>query len=199
MKRLLPLLVAAAGMSLAGVAHAAAEAPVSGNWQKHQDMFAYLGFTSHYSCEGLREKLTLLLTLAGARPGFKVDSTCAQPSGVPDRIATARLTFWTLAPEGAPPPAATGKSGDKTPAAAEPGVGAWRAVELRAGSPRELQGGDCELVDQFAHEILPMFTTRELTSRMNCVPHQENPQGILLKFEVLGAVPEPKHPVASAR
>ncbi len=198
MKRPLALLVAAAGLALGSPAFAAGDAPpVDGTWQQHHDYFTFMGFTSRYSCEGLREKLTLLLTMSGARPGFKVDSTCAAPSGVPDRMASARLTFWTLTPAGSvAPPAA--KPDAKAPAAPEPGVGAWRTVEWRAGSPRELDGGDCELVEQFSREILPMFTTRSLESRMNCVPHQANPQGIALKFDVLGAIPEPKHAVASA-
>jgi len=191
-------LLALTGLLAAGAAHASADSPVDGAWQKHEDTFSYMGFTSHYSCEGLSEKLKLMLKLAGARPDFKVTPTCAAPSGVPDRIATVRLTFHTFAPTGAPPPAQA--KGKRPPAAPEPGVGAWRTVEWHNNSPREFESGDCELVEQFANEILPKFTTRDVVSHMNCVPHQVNPSGISLKFDALGPVPDvSKRAVADAR
>lgn len=193
MKRPIALIAAAAGLALAGPV-LAADAPVDGTWQKHEHMFTYMGFTSTYSCEGLSEKLKLMLKLAGARPGFKVQSTCAAPSGVPDKIATARLTFYTLAPAGAPPPPPPkGKAAE----AGEPGQGAWRTVSWQVNRPREFQSGDCELVDQFARELLPMFTTRDVVSRMSCVPNQVNIAGINLTFGVLGALPEAARPVAA--
>ncbi len=202
MKRLLTIAVAVSGLGLSGAALAAAEPPVEGTWQKHQDSFTFMGFTSRYSCDGLQSKLTTLLRLTGARPDFKLTSTCASPGGVPDRIATVRMTYHTLAPAGAPPPApakdAAGK--DKVPEPPEPGVGAWRSVEITARLPHDIDSGDCELVDQFAKEILPTFTTRDLVSRMSCVPHQSNPSGIYLKFGVLGALPPSKPvPVAAAK
>ena len=202
MKRLLTIAVAVAGVGLSAAAVAAAEAPVEGTWAKHQDTFTFMGFTSRYSCDGLQSKLTVLLKLAGARPDFKISSTCASPGGVPDRIATVRMTYHTLSPAGAPPPApskdAAGKHQAQEPP--EPGVGAWRSIELTARAPRDIDSGDCELVDQFAKEILPTFTTRDLVNKMSCVPHQSNPSGIYLKFSVLGALPPPKlAPVASAK
>src|SRR5258708_4005214 len=39
-----------------------------GVWQKHEYSFVFMGFTSTYSCDGLADKLKLLLTAAGARP-----------------------------------------------------------------------------------------------------------------------------------
>lgn len=202
MKRLLTIAVAVFGVWLSGAAVAAAEEPVEGTWAKHQDTFTFMGFTSRYSCDGLQSKLTALLRLAGARPDFKITSSCAAPGGVPDRIATVRMTYHTLSPAGAPAPApakdAAGK--DKTPEPPEPGVGAWRSVELTARMPRDIDSGDCELVDQFSKEILPTFTTRDVVSRMSCVPHQSNPSGIYLKFGVLGALPPPKlAPVSAAK
>jgi hypothetical protein len=115
---------------------------------------------------------------------------------VPDKIATARLTFQTLLPAGAPPPPPPkGKVASAPPTAPEPGTGAWRTVSWQANKPRELQPGDCELVEQFARELLPMFTTRDLANRMSCVPNQVNMAGINLTFSVLGALPEPPRPV----
>ena len=59
-------------------------------------------------------------------------------------------------------------------------------------SPRDFSSGDCELIEQFAHEILPVFATRGLENHMACVPNQANLSGIHLKFEVLAALPDAK-------
>ena len=63
-----------AGWLLAGTALAEPEAtPGTGSsaepgvWQEHQVELAYMGFTSHYSCDGLQSKLQLLLRQLGAR------------------------------------------------------------------------------------------------------------------------------------
>ncbi len=40
-------------------------------WQKHEYTFAYLGFTSTYSCDGLADKLKILLIASGARKDSK--------------------------------------------------------------------------------------------------------------------------------
>src|ERR1700678_4217113 len=72
---------------------------VPGSWQKHQYSFAFLGFTSTYSCDGLADKLKKLLLAAGARKDVKSQpGACASSFGRPDKFARADLTFYTLAP-----------------------------------------------------------------------------------------------------
>jgi hypothetical protein len=61
-------------------------------------------------------------------------------------------------------------------------------VVLANRSPRELALGDCELVEQFRDKVLPMFTTRNVDSRMTCVPNQLSGSVINLKFEVFAGV-----------
>jgi hypothetical protein len=92
---------------------------------------------------------------------------------------TARTTFYTLVPAAVSPQAA----------ASARGSGRWTTVEWRAGSPPVLAASDCELIDQFAREILPMFTTRDVDNQMKCVPWQETLGSIQLKFSVLAALP----------
>src|SRR6202051_4602650 len=106
-----------------------------GVWQKHQYSFQFMGFTSTYSCDGLADKIKVLLLAAGARHDVKsTPGACASGFGRPDKFARADLTFYTLAP-GAPP---EGKPVD----------GQWRPVFFTNRSPRELAVGDCELVEQ---------------------------------------------------
>jgi hypothetical protein len=161
---------------------AAASAPEPGVWQKHQYSFVYMGFTTTYSCDGLASKLRLLLLASGARADAKSRAgACASGYGRPDKFARADLTFYTLAPPDASKPA-DGPSVN----------GIWRPVALAARKPRDLAAGDCELVEQFKSNVLPMFTTRNLESRMTCVPHQLSGSSIDLRFEAFGAASQKK-------
>jgi hypothetical protein len=144
-----------------------------GVWQKHEYSFAYMGFTSTYSCDGLAGKLRHLLIAAGARKDAKAQSgACAAGFGRPDKFARAELTFYTLAPD------TGGIAGD-----APPVNGAWTPITLAARSPRELAVGDCELVEQFVSNVLPLFAARNIDDRTTCVPHQNSGSVINVKFE----------------
>jgi hypothetical protein len=165
-------LLAADGSSAAGV------------WQKHQYSLVAMGFTSTYSCDGLADKLKLLLLAAGARADVKAQpGPCAEGFGRVDKLARTNLIFYTLAPAG--------------PSDGPSIAGVWRPVTLAAHSPRELATGDCELVEQFRAQVLPMFTTRNLVDKTTCVPHQDSGSDINLKFESftipLAAIAGPLH------
>jgi hypothetical protein len=149
-----------------------------GVWQKHEYSFVFMGFTSTYSCDGLADKIKLLLIAAGARPDAKSrPGACASGFGRPDKFARADLTFYTLAPGNADTPGA-------------PHVdGIWRPVVFADHSPRELAVGDCELIEQFRHNVVPMFSTRNIEDRTTCVPNQESGSLISLRFESFAAAP----------
>src|SRR5580698_6865759 len=69
---------------------AADRAPESGQgvWQKHEYNFQFLGFTTTYSCDGLANKLKVLMIAAGARADAKSTSGgCSRGYGVPDKFA----------------------------------------------------------------------------------------------------------------
>ena len=150
-----------------------------GVWQKHEYSFAYMGFTSTYSCDGLADKVKVLLIAAGARHDAKSrPGACASGFGRPDKFARAELTFYTLAP-----------AGPDTPSDGKQAAATWRPVTFAARSPRELATGDCELIEQFRSNVLPMFTTRNVADRTTCVPHQESGSIIDLHFESLAAPP----------
>jgi hypothetical protein len=150
-----------------------------GVWQKHEYSFVFMGFTSTYSCDGLADKIKLLLIAAGARHDAKSQpGACANGFGRPDKFARASLTFYTLAP-----------SGPDSPAGPQPVDGVWRPVSIADRSPRDLATGDCELVEQFRNNVLPMFTTRNVEDHTTCVPHQDSGSLISLRFESLAAPP----------
>lgn len=157
----------------------------SGTWQKHEYAFVSMGFTSTYSCDGLADKLKRLLLAAGARADAKAQAgPCATDFGHPDKLARADLVFYTLLPG----------SGDNKLGDGPHPDGAWRAVAFMQGSPRELGLGDCELVEQFRAQLLPLFATRGIENHTTCVPHQDSGSVINLKFESFAAsLPDPAH------
>ena len=132
----------------------------------------------------LTQRTKLLLKAAGARDDLSVRATCSDPTGMPGRLVTARLKFSTLALPGSPPMAGEKANPDKPPV---PVMGEWRSVKFAQRSPRELEGGDCELVEQFDRELLPYFTVRNRKEHMSCTPHQVSAFGIDLPFEALAA------------
>ncbi len=144
-----------------------------GVWQKHEYSFVFLGFTSTYSCDGLADKLRVLLIASGARQDAKSQpGACAADYGRPDKFARANLTFYTLAPTG------TGTSSSSQQVDA-----GWRPVALADRSPRELGTGDCELVEQFRDNVLPMFAMRNVDDHTMCIPNQNSGSLISLRFE----------------
>lgn len=172
-------------MSAAG--EASPRAP--GAWQKHEYSFVYMGFTSTYSCDGLADKIKLLLIAAGARPDAKSrPGACASGFGRPDKFARADLTFYTLAPAGT----------DTTPGSNQV-EGIWRPVSITDRSPRDLHTGDCEVVEQFRNTVLPMFATRNVDDHTTCVPHQDSGSVIGLRFESFVPAPSGPHSPPQAR
>ena len=153
----------------------------SGTWQKHEYDFHFLGFTSTYSCDGLADKLKVLLLAAGARSDVKATpGACSRGFGEPDKFAQARVTFYTLASN------TDGKGANV--------AATWRPVVYRTHSPRELGNGDCELIEQFRDSVLPMFNVRNVDNHVTCVPHQESGSVIDLKFESLQPLKPEKGP-----
>jgi hypothetical protein len=176
--------VGAAGLictMLASSALRAAEASSheTGVWQKHEYSFQFMGFTTTYSCDGLADKLKMLLIASGARSDATARAgACASGFGRPDKFARADLTFYTLAPAGA-------ANSDSKPV-----EGTWIPVAIGPHRPRDLAGGDCELVEQFRSNVLGMFSTRNVEVRTTCVPHQLSGSTIDLKFESFAAPPK---------
>ena len=173
----------------ARAAEAAGAPAAAGTWQKHEYTFQYLGFTSTYSCDGLADKLKVLLHASGARGDLKSrPGVCAAGFGRPDKFAQAFLIFYTLNP----------LAGGGAQAGVESVPGLWRPVALASRSPRELAVGDCELVEQFRTSVLPMFSARGIDDHTTCIPHQESGSVINLKFEAFTATkPRAAQSVAS--
>lgn len=147
---------------LAGPAVSAGE-PVAAVWQAHQVEFHYSGFTSHYSCVGIRTQLRLLLRAVGARDDMRIEGSCGEIDNVPPPFHRLKLAFSV------PVPAPGGGSPGETFPAER------REVRIERGEPRGVEWGDCELVEQFARQVLPVLNPTQLEEDIACVPHRNTP------------------------
>jgi hypothetical protein len=182
--------------TLAGVCAPAAwaAAPDADNaqvaaWTPKELRFVYQGFTTRYSCDGLREKMRSALLALGARKDLTVrEGACSTPSGRPDPFPGVNIKMQVLTPLTAAPAAP-----DATAVAAH-----WKSVDLRLNRDALSESGDCELIEQIKQSILPLFTTRNVEYSSNCVPHQLSVGGTLLRAEVLISDAPDKKPGSAA-
>src|SRR5262249_37630925 len=111
-------------------------------WVPMQLAFVYRHSTTQYSCSGLEGRMKSLLLKLGARPDLDVRGYgCTQLTG-PDPLAGVKIRMNVL--EAAGP---------------RPGLGAhWKRVDLLADRDILEAASDCELIEQVAQKIVPLFT-----------------------------------------
>ena len=168
------VVLAAAGVMLGALpALAAPQGGVEAVWASRQVTFVYQGFTTHYSCDGLRDTIREMLSRLGARDLKVRAQGCTRTVGV-DTFPGVRVTMQVLVP-------ASSEHGKK----AGPVVAAhWQNVVLMPRNASVSEQGNCELIEQFKETFLPLFTTRHISYRSNCIPHQLT-LGTHLSAEVL--------------
>jgi hypothetical protein len=162
---------------------AAGEEAQAGVWTHKELRFTYMGFTTKYSCEGLRGTVREILLQLGARKDdLKVyDIGCTGRIGAPEPLPTVNIKMSVLQP-------ATGAPSE-VPVSAH-----WKPVDLTAYRPGIDAAGKCELFEQVKQHILPQFTVRNLDASFTCVPHQLTPGGQRLVAQVLVADQPPPAP-----
>lgn len=147
-------------------------------WTRHEVDLQYMGFTTRYTCSGMKSKVKLLLKHMGARSDVKIiERGCEYGYQKVADFPRMKITFWapTIA-----------KAGEKDPG--EPVLGVWKSVVIKRASPRGLDMGDCELVEHFYDRVVPKFLTRNVNGGVNCIPHQLVGNRIDLSMEVLTGV-----------
>lgn len=147
-------------------------------WVPKEFQFIYQGFTTKYSCDGLRDKVRTVLLNLGARKDLQVNSLgCVGRSGVPDPFPGVSVKMNVLVPASA-----------ATASADEPAISShWKPMKLQLDRSPLAEAGECELVEQVKQKILPLFTTRNVDFKSICIPHQLSPGGTSLSAEVLTA------------
>jgi hypothetical protein len=183
------LLLAAAASSLAGAADppspadaaSAPEAAQSARWVQKKIKFTYLGFTTHYSCQGLAEKVRGVLLQLGARKSdMNVhEFACTARLDEPEPFPAVAGTFYVLEPVASTQASGAEGSGGVVPAH-------WQPVNVRFDHDGALSmSGQCELLEQVRQHILPLFPARNVKFSSLCVPHQLFAGGNALTAEVL--------------
>ena len=78
--------------------------PQSAVWTEKELTFVYQGFTTRYSCDGLRDKVrSVLLDLGAQKKGLKVmELGCSSPAGGPDPFPGVRVKMRVLQPADSP-------------------------------------------------------------------------------------------------
>jgi hypothetical protein len=145
-------------------------------WTPKEVQFTYMGFTTKYSCDGLRDTIQQMLLQLGARKDdLKVyEMPCSGDPSRPNPFPGVKIKMSVLTPAPSPLPAGT----QTVPAH-------WKTVKLPYRETGINAAGECELLEQFRKTILPLFTARNVDLHASCVPHQLEPVGTKLQAEVL--------------
>lgn len=188
---------AAAGLAVAGIAVAATiltssvsvsedSAALASVWKEQSIDFAYFGRTTRYSCDGIRDKLRAILATMGVRRDMHSIAVGCIDSGdlreMREMSPTVHLTFSSpVLPDASAKPL---HPGDLEPLDAR-----FESFEITTDAFRNMQVGDCELVEEFVRQVLPRLTTRNVHSDVACVPHQLSGSHYAVRGEVLRPVP----------
>jgi hypothetical protein len=147
-------------------------------WTRHEVDFQYMGFTTRYTCSGLKSKVRLLLKHLGAREDMKIlERGCEFGYQKVADFPRLKITFYApTIPE----------EGERD--VGEPVLGVWKPIVIKRNSPKGLEPGDCEMVEIFRDRVLPKFVTRGVEGDVHCIPHQLVGNRIDLRFEVLTGI-----------
>ena len=202
----------ATALGLVSTVHAQAPVPsvdappaVNAVWIERDLTFTYMGHTSYYSCDGLRDKVRLVLRQLGARPDLKVTArNCMRQSG-PEWTPAVRIVAAFPAeatPElmaelaaSAPERELAARVGGKPVTEATAQFPArWKRVEFQSGPSglRDIDDGDCDLMEQLRRSVFDKIGVRVLEYDVNCVPRQVTLGAVRMAVEVL----EPVSPAA---
>jgi hypothetical protein len=173
------LMIAAAPSFGSDETHAGSAEPVSAIWKVQRIEFNYRSTSIYYSCDGLRHKITSIVTALGARENVNVDLRC-RPGG----LVNDAPTLITLAtPVEATPENvthATTYSSETQLAARLNKVqlptandiqrfqAEWRLVQLNRNHRLNLEAGDCELLHGLITQVFPHLSVRVEKQRLNC-------------------------------
>ena len=171
------------GSAVANAADSAAE-PSSASWVEKEVNFRYVGFTTRYSCDGLRDRMRRILVKLGARDDLKVTGFGCIAVNSPETTPGVRIVMHVLQPPGA--------SSGETVAAH------WQSVDLLDDRDLLDAARDCELIAQLDRDVLPLFAARHIEYGAACSAHAPVTGGTRLKADVLVADAAPA-PAAAAR
>jgi hypothetical protein len=170
-------------------ADADAGKPIAAVWSEQHLRFFYMGRTSRYSCDGLRDKVRAMLLDLGARRDLTITALGCEGAAARARLGSLGPSLNIVVSTPALPvpnqkPLHPGDLGKV--------VARFEAFTITSDAFRNMGMADCELVDEFAHQILPKLVTRHLKQDITCVPFQESGGRFLVRGEILRTLPSPR-------
>lgn len=167
----------------ASPALAAGSGEEGATWVQKVVNFRYVGFTTKYSCDGLRDRMRRILLQLGARDDLKLTGYGCIGVNSPETTPGVRIVMHVLQPAAA--------------AAGQTVAAHWKSVDLLADRDLLDAALDCELISQVNRDVLPQFALRHVDYRATCSAHTPLIGGTRLKADVLVADTAPK--VAATR
>jgi hypothetical protein len=171
---------------LAAPAVQGADNSVAAVWRERHVDFMYAGRTTRYSCDGLRDKVRAMLLDLGARRDPRIVAIGCEGE---DRLRVNSLqpslsiAFTAPAlPDSAVKPL---RAGDSAATDAR-----FVAFTISSDAFRNMGVGDCELVQEFARQILPRFVTRNVRQDITCAPLQHTGSRFWVHGEILQSISE---------
>ena len=161
----------------------AGSADVAAVWVPREINFRYVGFTTKYSCDGLRSRVRGILLQLGARDDLEVTGFACVRVNTPETSPGVRIVMHVLQP-------AAPTAGQTVPAH-------WQRVNVLADRNPVDASLDCELIAQLHRDVLPLFATREVDYSATCAANQPVAGGTRLKADVL--IADTAAPQAAAR
>jgi hypothetical protein len=156
---------AATSLLAAMPALAVAQDSVSAVWVPKHVQFIYQGFTTRYSCDGLRDQVRTMLEKLGAKDLKVRQIACTSPPGVPSPFPGVTVNMDVLVP-------ASSAEASKVKNPGPPVQAQWKNVVLMPENASYSEQGQCELIEQFKETFLPLFSTRDVKYGSTCIPHQ---------------------------
>jgi hypothetical protein len=180
------------------------DAQTSAIWVERTIEFSYIGHTTFYSCDGLRNKVRYVLEQIGVHPGYSVIiRACYAPTGPVEwpRVRIKAALPREVTPEllaelerSAAKRELVARVRGETTVINNPEAGfpaSWQELRIESGRLTRIQDGDCELMAQLVPQVLePLGVRVAEESRTDCVMGQVIMNSIRLKLEVLRPVAE---------
>jgi hypothetical protein len=171
-------------------------------WKTQQIQFNYFGFTSTYTCDGLRDRVRAILQQVGADKDMQVSTFGCGAMDRPTRLPSLKIVVSTPVPATPENLAAVSKQAEDQPSDKKtsrkhplrvdttdqfPAV--WRTVDFRKSNV-QARSGECELMEQLRDQVFKKLSVRIVEDHLNCIPNQISigqPD-----FKVAALVPAPK-------
>jgi hypothetical protein len=172
------LLAAASGLCATGN-------PVPAVWKERHIEFVFVGRTARYTCDGLRDKVRAMLLDLGARRDVKVVAIgCRAHDRLRANSQEPSLSVIFSAPALPDNTAKPLRVGDLAATDAR-----FVGFTITSDAFRNMGSADCELVQEFARQILPTLATRNVRQDIACLPAQQSGGHFFVHGEILKTLP----------